>query len=142
LLLKPDEKLAAIFLANAQGVNASEFAQRMYEILAPAIKEATKDLKSSASKQDDGLARYTGSYESGFGGEFAVVEWEEGLAILGLPTLNPMRGLTKLKKVGEHIFRRVRKDDETLGESIVFEIGPDGRAARLVWHSNRYGRVR
>lgn len=142
LLLKPDEKLAAIFLANAQGVNASDFAQRMYEILAPAIKEATKDLKSSNKKQDDKLARYRGSYESGFGGEVAVVEWEEGLAIVGLPTLNPMRGLIKLKKAGEHIFRRVRKDDETLGESIVFEIGPDGRAARFVWHSNQYQRVR
>lgn len=47
----------------------------------------------------------------------------------------------KLRKTGEHTFRRVRKD-EALGEEIVFEMGPDGRAARLEWHSNLYRRVR
>ena len=88
------------------------------------------------------MARYTGSYESGFGGEVAIVEWEEGPATLGLPTLNPMRGLTKFKKVDEHIFRLVRKDDETLGETVVFETGLDGWATRLVCHSNNYRRVR
>jgi hypothetical protein len=34
------------------------------------------------------------------------------------------------------------RDDEELGEEIVFEMGPDGRAARLKWHSNYYPRIR
>jgi CubicO group peptidase (beta-lactamase class C family) len=140
LLLKTDENLATIFMTNAQGVNASDFAQRMYEIVSPAIKEAVKP--SRILKQPDfDASRYTGSYESGFAGETAIVEWEDGLAALSMPVANPMRSLTKLKKVGEHTFRRIR-NDESLGEAVTFEMGPDGRAARLIWHSNQYRRVR
>jgi CubicO group peptidase (beta-lactamase class C family) len=140
LLLKPDEKLATIIMANAQGVNTTEFAQRVYEIVAPAVKAAAKPAPSEASKQKDELARYAGTYESGFAGEIAIVEWEDGLAALSLPTMDPVRGLMKLKKAGEHTFRRIRKD-ETLGEALVFEMGADGRAARMVWHSNQYRRA-
>ena len=127
-------------MANAQGVNTDEFAQRMYEIVSPAIKEAMKG-SNDGKQADPTLGRYTGSYESGFGGEIAIVEWEDSLAVLSLPDSNPMRDLTRLKHVGEHSFRRVRKD-ESLAEVITFEMGPDGRAARLVWNSNQYRRVR
>ena len=34
-----------------------------------------------------------------------------------------------------HVFRRVRDDGE-LGEEIVFDVGPDGRATRFSQHSN------
>jgi hypothetical protein len=37
----------------------------------------------------------------------------------------------RLRKVGAHTFRRVRKDG-ALGESIVFEMGPDGKPIRYV----------
>src|SRR5947207_3763862 len=124
LLLKPDEKLATIFLANAQGVNTGEFVQQMYDIVAPAIKAATKRASSEAAPPPADLARYTGTYESGFAGETAIVEWEDGLAALSLPTMEPVKGLTKLKKVSENTFRRVRKD-EALGETLVFELSPE-----------------
>ena len=55
--------------------------------------------------------------------------------------MDPIRGLTKLRKVGEHRFRRIRRDD-TLGEEILFEMGGDGKPTRMVWHSNNYRRVR
>jgi CubicO group peptidase (beta-lactamase class C family) len=141
LLLKPDEKLATVFLANAQGVNTGEFVQQMYNIVAPAIKSAGKPAMNESGQPQANLARYTGTYESGFGGEVAIVEWEDGLAALSLPTMDPVRGLTKLKKVGEHTFRRVRKD-EALGETLVFELGGEGQVLRLIWNSNQYRRVR
>ena len=141
LLLKTDEKVATIFMANAQGVNTGDFVQKMYDIVAPAIKAAVKPVAKEAEQQKVDLARYTGTYESGFGGETAIVEWEDGLAALSLPSMDPVKGLTKLKKVGEHRFRRIRKD-EALGETLVFEMGPDGQAVRLIWHSNQYRRVR
>jgi CubicO group peptidase (beta-lactamase class C family) len=172
LLLEPDEKIATVFMANAQGVSSNEFAQRMYEIVSPAIKSATGSSKpteepqpadggrvdaNSAAKaargttrsgpvetvlpqQESELSVYTGVYESGFAGEMAIVEWEDGLAALGLPTMNPMKGLIKLKKVdGVHMFRRIRKDDG-LAETIEFQLGPDGRASLFIWNSNRYVR--
>lgn len=141
LLLKPDEKLATIFMANAQGVNTGEFVQQMYNIVAPAIKAAAKPATNEAARPQVDLARYTGTYESGFAGELAIVEWEDGLAALSLPTMDPVRGLQKLKKVSEHTFRRIRKD-EALGETLVFELGPEGQAVRVIWNSNHYRRVR
>ena len=141
LLLKPDEKLATIFMANAQGVNTGEFVQKMYDIVAPAIKAASKPAMNEAKQPRTDLARYPGTYESGFGGEIAIIEWEDGLATLSLPTMEPVKGLSKLKKVGEHTFRRIRKD-EALGETLVFEMGPEGKPVRLIWHSNQYRRVR
>jgi hypothetical protein len=140
LLMKPDEKVATVFMANAQGVNTTQYAQRMYDIVAPAIKVAVKDTVK-LRPEDPALSAYVGVYDLGFGGETAIVRWEDGLAALFLPTMEPVRGLTKLRKVGEHTFRRVRRDD-TLGEPIVFEMGPDGRPTRLVWHQNHYRRVR
>ena len=46
-----------------------------------------------------------------------------------------------LRKVGEHTFRRVRKDG-SLGETVIFEMGPDGKAASMTWHSNPSRRIR
>jgi CubicO group peptidase (beta-lactamase class C family) len=139
LLLRPEERVSTIFMANAQGVNASHLAQRIYDIVAPAIKAAAADTAGTAQAPDPSLEKYTGNYASGFAGELAVVRWEDGLAMLGLPTMEPVKGLMKLKPAGEHTFRRVRDDGEP-GEAIVFEMGPDGRPARLVWHNNQYRR--
>jgi CubicO group peptidase (beta-lactamase class C family) len=40
----------------------------------------------------------------------------------------------------KHTFQRIR-EDETLGETVVFEMGPDGRAARFTQHSNLHQRI-
>jgi hypothetical protein len=85
------------------------------------------------------MDRYLGTYETSFGGEIAVVRWEDGIATLGLPTMDPVRGLTRLKKTGEHTFRRIRRDD-ALGEEYAFVMGPDGRPTHYVVHNNVYRR--
>lgn len=152
LLIKPDEKIATIFMANALGVNSSMWAQRAYEIMAPAIRAAVKSgspapvaatgsAPAPVVTYDASLDRYVGTYGGSFGGELAVVRWEDGLSILSLPTMDPVRSLTKLKKTGEHTFRRVRRD-EALGEEIVFEMGADGKPTRFRQHQNYYAKVR
>ena len=143
LLLKTDERLATIVLANGQGVDTSRLAQRIYEIVAPAIKDATRATADTPAPKppDPSLSRYLGIYATGFSGEVAVLRWEDGLATLGLPSTDPVRGISKLRLTGEHTFRRVRKD-EALGEELVFEMGPDGRASQITWHNNHYRRVR
>ena len=55
--------------------------------------------------------------------------------------MDPVKELDRFRKVGEHRVRRIRKDD-SLGEEIVFEIGPDGRATRFTRHGNHFPRVR
>jgi CubicO group peptidase (beta-lactamase class C family) len=149
VLLMPEDKMATIVLANAQGVSANAWAQRLYDIVAPAVKAAGKEPSKAAGKEpskaaapDADLRQYAGTYDiTPWGGELAVLPWLDGLAMVDLPTDEPVKEMTKLKKTGEHRFRRIRKD-ETLGEEIVFEMGPDGRPTRLLRHSNHYPRVR
>ena len=146
LLLRPEERIATVFMANAGGVNTGLYTQRMYAIVAPAIQAALKDSVGKAPPPppppDSSLRAYVGIYGTQpWGAERAVVVWEDGLAAVGLPTMDPLADLTKLRKVGEHTFRRVRKDG-SLAEPIVFEMGTDGRAARMRWHQNYSPRVK
>ena len=139
VLFRPEEKMAAVFLSNAHEAASEAFAQCLYDIVAPAIRDAVKN-PTGAKKPDPKLNKYLGTYSS-WSGEMSVILWGDGLAVMDLPTMSPVKSLMKLKKTGEHTFRRVR-DDEELGEEIVFELGPDGRASRLKWHSNYYPRIR
>jgi CubicO group peptidase (beta-lactamase class C family) len=141
LLLMPREKIATVFLSNAQGVAARQWTQRLYDIVEPAVRAAVKD-KEKAKAPDPAMRRYAGTFSAQpWAGEIAVLPWEEGLALLELPTMDPVKDLEKLKKVGENTFRLIRKDD-TLGEEIVFEMGPDGQAVRFTRHSNFSVRIR
>lgn len=141
LLLSPEDRVATVFLANAQGVAARTWAQRLYDIVAPQILAAAKE-PGKAKTPDPALKRYTGTYTAQpWAGEVAVLPWEEGLALLYLPTMDPVKDLVKLKKTGEHAFRRIR-ENEALGEAVVFEMGPDGRAARFTQHSNVHERMK
>jgi CubicO group peptidase (beta-lactamase class C family) len=141
LLVQPAAKIATIFMTNGQGVNAGQWAQKMYEIVAPAVRDAVKDA-GKAKAPDASLARYAGTYDvQPWAGESVVFPWGEGLGMLELPTMDPIGDMDRLKKTGEHRFRRVRKDD-SLAEEVVFEMGSDGRAKAFLQHSNRYPRVR
>lgn len=79
-----------------------------------------------------------GRYE-GWAETYVMIK-DGDLAMIYLPSNNPLRSLTKLRKVKENIFRRVR-DDGNLGEKVVFEIGPDGKAKRFIRHSNYSVRI-
>lgn len=133
--IQADERVATVFAANASGVNAGAFTQQAYKIMAPALEAAQDTTKPGAAPNPD-FAKYVGAYsEMPWGGEVAVIPWKGGLAMLFLPTDDPMAQLLELKHVGDHTFRRVRKD-KALGEEIRFDVGPDGRATRVWQHSN------
>jgi len=142
LLIRPEDKIATVFMANAQGLNSRQWAQRMFDIVAPAVRAASKE-PDKAKKPDPDLERYLGSYQGMpyFSGEVAVVRWEDGIALLNLPTMDPLRALTKLKQTGPNRFRRIRSD-ESLGEEIVFEVGADGRVTRFTHTNNYFPRIR
>ena len=154
LLMHTPEKVALIVMANGQGIDTRRFAARTYDIVSAAIKTAAKaqaskldSAKADAAPDKPGtqipdasLERYTGTYATGFAGEVAFVPWEDGLASIGLPSIDPMAALTKWKKAGEHTFQRIRKD-ETLAEKLTFEV-EGGRAVRIRWHENVYKRVK
>ncbi len=139
LLLQTGEKLATVFMTNTNGIDAQRYAQTAYDVVAPAVKKALDDPKG-AKAHVAGFARYAGRYDSWLAGEAHVFPWDDGLALVTLPTEKPVEALVKLKPVGEHRFRRVRDDGE-LGEEVRFEVGPDGTATRLWRHSNVMARA-
>ncbi|HSF99751.1 MAG TPA: serine hydrolase, partial [Vicinamibacterales bacterium] len=141
LQIEPDERIATVFAAAANGVDAGAFTQRAYDVMAPAL-EAAADTAHEATAMPPAFAAYVGAYsELPWGGETAVIPWKGSLALLPLPTDDPIEALTELKHTGDHTFRRVRRDGE-LGEDIRFDVGPDGRAVRMWQHSNFGPRVR
>jgi hypothetical protein len=86
--------------------------------------------------------RDAGAYSNQpWGGETVFLPWEDSLAMFDFPSKNPVKEVVKLKKVAEHTFRRIHKDD-TLGETIVFELGPDGKAVHYKQHQNIWPRLR
>ena len=134
LVLRPEEKIAIAVAANAM-IDAGGLAQDVYAIMAPALTGKAPE------KPDPDFSAYVGTYTAQpWSGESAIVAWEDGLAELSLPSNDPVNGLTKLRKTGEHTFRRVRKDGE-LGETVTFEMGPDGKATALTWYVNRRVRI-
>jgi hypothetical protein len=107
----------------------------------PAIEKALKE-PGKVPERDPALDRYTGVYGS-IWGQSAIVRWEDGLAAVELDKRELKEALVKLKKTGEHVFRRVREDDEEqLGEEFVFDLAADGTVTRYQQHSNWSRRVR
>jgi hypothetical protein len=140
LLLMPGEKIATVFLANANGVSSNEWAQRLYDIVAPGVLEAVKD-PGKGKPPDPALQAYVGAYsDQPWGGETHFLPWDDGLAMVDFPSKDPAKEMVKLKKTGEHTFRGIRKD-ESLAEPIVFELGPDGKAVRYKRHQNTWPRI-
>ena len=141
VLVGPKDGVATVFLANAQSVESPEWAMRLYDIVAPAVVAAAKE-PGKAKAPDPALSRYAGTYDAQpWAGEVLILPWEDGLAMLELPTMSPMKDLEKLRKTGEHRFRRIRKDKE-LGEEIVFVMGPDGTPERYTQNNNFLRRIR
>ena len=139
--LQPDSKIAAVVMANANGIRIGKFTSNAQKILAPAIAAAL-DPKDDAKPTNPDFEIYTGRYdERPWGGETAVIFWKEGLALVELPTDDPLKNLIPIKNTGSHVFRRIRSDN-VLGEEIVFEIGDDGQVTGLWRHENFSPRVR
>ena len=134
LLIQSNNKVATVFMTNASGVNSRMFAQQVYKIFSPALKDANSEDEIKSLKPE--FVKYLGHYsEAPWGGETAVISWEGELAMVGLPTTSPVKGITKLKYIEDGTFRRIR-DDDKLGEEIIFETDNYGKVIRMWQHQN------
>ncbi|MBY6204561.1 serine hydrolase [Halomonas denitrificans] len=130
--IEPKTKLGAIVLTNTIGSDPGGLAAQAFELVGPAIQKAI-DAPDEAPERDGSLERFAGIYGT-IWGRTAVVPWDDGLAVLGLAGSNPAEGMARLKHVEGTTYARVR-DDDSLGETYEFELGPDGRATRFKVHS-------
>jgi CubicO group peptidase (beta-lactamase class C family) len=138
----PKEELGIIVLTNAIGSNHSHYARKAAAVLKPAVEAAEKS-EAKPEKRNFELDRYLGVYDSVWG-RTAIVRWKNGLAAVWLRSraIDPEEWISPLKHVEGHVFRRIRTDDESLGEEWVFQVDDQGEVVSVTTHSNPSIKVR
>ena len=141
LTLQPEERIAAVILTNASGVDASEWAEQVLAIVAPSLKAAVKE-PGKGKTPDPALRKYAGTYsDAPWGGETFVLPWEEGLAMVSFPS-DSDEDRSAEETAREHL--PTDPEGRELGEEIVFESARTGRprasaatAYRRAWSQPR-----
>jgi len=137
--LEPASKIGVIVLTSAIGSTPGDYAAQAFEVISPAIEKALS-APDEPIERDPSLQAYAGLYAS-IWGQALVLPWNDRLALLELDTASPAQAMATLQHVEGDEFRRVR-DDDTLGETIRFELDQEGMAQRLQRHSIYLERVR
>lgn len=138
----PKEELGLVVLANAIGADVGLYARKAAAVLAPAVEAAGEETPTAADAVPE-LERFVGVYDTVWGRD-AVVLWGDGLAVVDLNSRasDPEDWIQPLKLVEGATFRRVRSDDDSLGETWVFDLDAEGRVLGVTAHSHPMTRVR
>ena len=133
LTLDPKNKLAFVVMINANGSTPDKYVTGVRRVLEKSKEKKTLD-ENKRTQVD--LESYAGIYDlQPWWGELVAVPWKGQLALVALPTREPWNHWTLLRHVEGDTFRRVR-DDETLGEEVVFERDSNGEVLRMQRHNN------
>ena len=118
-------------MINSSGTNPGKYINGIHGILGK-VKDSEKEEKSKSVD----LKQYTGYYNSmPWASEEYIGTWGGKLVILDLPADNPARAMTLFKHIEGDTFQRIR-DDEELGETLVFERDENGVITRYQRHGN------
>ena len=135
--LCPADRVGVIVLTNADDGNPLLFAEKAFQWVAPAILKAAAP--AAPAGPPAGWERYAGRYRSPWG-DAQVLVVDGRLALLDPSQPDPMLTVTWLAPTGEHTFRSETKNGYgSNGEPVVFELGADGRVARLKVGENFLG---
>ncbi|HEU5146280.1 MAG TPA: serine hydrolase domain-containing protein [Chryseosolibacter sp.] len=130
LLMDQEKKLGIIVLMNAME-NPWKYANQIRNILLKGEKE--KKFKPMAVDPAEYVGMYSGQP---YNAEKQVLSWYGHLAVIDLPTDNPLEEMLLLQHVSGDVFRRIRRDD-ALGEEIRFDRDDKtGKVTRMWRHSN------
>ncbi len=124
LFLDPESLYAVSVLANRNRVDVDGYAGVLFDIL-----EAGGASQDKARPGDENLGDYLGSYNlHPWGGEDLVFRWKDGLAIVSLPTMDPVGNMTLLKHVEGDRFQTIRSDGQP-GYELLFQRDDSGRVS-------------
>ena len=127
----PDKKLAAIILTNAGDGPAGSVAINVLKTMVKALAAASKP----AQDELPDYSRYEGNFEMPpWGGETAVRQWGDKLAVIDMPSTDLGKAVIKLRHEEGDTFVRLTKEGEPR-EPWIFEIGDDDRVTRIQRHS-------
>ncbi len=133
LLMVPSEKIAVIVAINADDGSPATVARQAYEVIAPAILDATKKPAAPAPEADPEWQRYVGLYADPWGWEYEVMILGGELVMYGYdypPWENASTGYTTLTPVEGSTFRRPNKD------LVTFELDDAGNVVRVKRNNN------
>ena len=129
LYLDPLSKLAVAVMANRNRVDVEGYAAGIFDI-------AESGATTSDEPQAENLGDYVGSYDlSPWDGEEMVFRWKDGLAVIAVPTMDPVGSMTLMKHVEGDRFHTVRDDDGQAGHEIRFIRNDDGEVTHMNVHS-------
>jgi CubicO group peptidase (beta-lactamase class C family) len=132
LQLDTKKKMAYAAMINASGTNPGKYTSGIRQIMQK-VKKAKKDDDSTPTVN---LEQYAGHYSAQpWWGEEYIMPWGDQLVSLGLPSDNPGEAMTFFKHIEGDTFRRIR-DDDTLGEALIFERDANGHVISVSQHGN------
>jgi len=127
-------------MINANGTGPGKYVAGIKQILGKVkAHEISKDSTNQAEHKD--LQEYVGYYDPmPWWSEEYICTWGDMLVTLALPSRQPGEAMTFYKHVEGDTFRRIRDDDE-LGEAIVFERDQFGTITRYIINGNFVNKI-
>jgi CubicO group peptidase (beta-lactamase class C family) len=137
IYVDPLSLFGVVVMANRNNANVNQYASTILDIL-----EAGGTPDENAESNGLKLAEYVGSYDiSPWTGEDMVFQWKDGLAVISLPTSDPLGSMELLKHVEGDVFRWVRSDEQP-GHEVTFTRNDSGLVTGYRYHSNPAARMK
>jgi len=136
LRIWPAEKLAVVAMTNADDGDPLTMVERAQQYVGPPIAKATA--KDDQRAPDPDWQRYAGRYRNRWG-DVQVLLVDDGLLLIEPSLPDPLAMATRLHPTeGQaHAFRAEEKDPYgSHGETVLFELGANGRAKRIRFGQN------
>jgi len=131
IIICPERKIAVVAMVNVTDAPQFSLVFNAYEIMAPALLDAG-DMKEIASE----WSRYTGYYTSDKSWSDAeVVQWHDSLAVMWVPSGDPVGSLIMLSRVEDNVYRQVGNNGE-LGKHYIFRSDEEGNIVGMKFNSN------
>jgi CubicO group peptidase (beta-lactamase class C family) len=137
LFLDPQSLYAVSVLANRNRVDVDGYAKVIFDILeASGAPSEDIDLPENGNLDD-----YLGSYDSRpWDGEELVFRWKDGLAVVSLPTMEPVENMVLLKHIEGDRFHTIRSNEQP-GHEVVFQRDSSGKITHLSYHAVSWPRM-
>ncbi|PWT96249.1 MAG: hypothetical protein C5B52_16190 [Bacteroidetes bacterium] len=133
--IDPRKKLGVTVMINAQGADPGKYSNQIFNLLNKTITE------DSTTKNVD-LSVYKGRYDNyAWSGETIIIPMKGKLIVIGVPTNAPADGISEYQYVSKDIFRRIRTDDKSLAEELIFERDANGNIKSFLSFSRRQMKI-
>jgi CubicO group peptidase (beta-lactamase class C family) len=131
VLIDPKKKLGISLMVNAQGVDVYKYTNQLFSIL-------NKTITADTSSTNIDLTEYKGRFDNyTWSGETIVTPCKGKLLVFGVPSNVPVDNISEYQYIKKDVFRRIRPDDRTLGEELVFERDEKGNIKSFISFSHR-----